>query len=185
MGDADAPRVGEVRLVALDKRWIDDVAALFADSDVLRFTRIPEPPPEGFVARWIGSHAAGRADGTREGFAAVDGEGRFLGLGLAPKIDRAAGELELGYIVTRAARGRGVATAILALLTTWAFQEAGAQRIVLIIDAANTASDRVAERCGYHREGVMRSIHVKAGIRADATLWSRLATDPAPPAIGR
>ena len=41
----------------------------------------------------------------------------------------------------------------------------------------NTASERVAERCGYVREGVMRSIFLKDGRRTDATLWSRLPSD--------
>jgi RimJ/RimL family protein N-acetyltransferase len=35
----------------------------------------------------------------------------------------------------------------------------------------------VAERCGYIREGVMRSIHHKQGKRIDASLWSRLPSD--------
>jgi RimJ/RimL family protein N-acetyltransferase len=52
-----------------------------------------------------------------------------------------------------------------------------AHRIVLIIDVGNPVSERVAERGGYVREGVMRSIHVKQGIRADAGLWSRLPSD--------
>jgi RimJ/RimL family protein N-acetyltransferase len=38
----------------------------------------------------------------------------------------------------------------------------------------------VAERCGYVREGVMRSVHVKQGIRLDQELWSRLPSDPEP-----
>jgi RimJ/RimL family protein N-acetyltransferase len=63
-------------------------------------------------------------------------------------------------------------------LTRWAFESAGAQRIVLIIDVENAASERVAERCGYVREGVMRSTHLKQGIRIDAALWSRLPSDP-------
>jgi RimJ/RimL family protein N-acetyltransferase len=76
--------------------------------------------------------------------------------------------------------GRGVATQILDRLTRWALDELGAQRIYLIIDVENAASKRVAERCGYMREGVMRSIHLKAGQRIDAALWSRLASDAAP-----
>ena len=79
-----------------------------------------------------------------------------------------------------AARGRGVASEILRLLTAWAFGELGATRAYLIIDVENGASERVAERCGYQREGVMRSIHLKQGRRIDAGLWSRLASDPDP-----
>ena len=170
----------EVRLERLDERWVDAVADLVADPEVLRFTRIPEPPPDGFARSWIGMYEAGRRDGSREGFAAVDREGRFVGLGLAPEIDRAAGELELGYIVAREARGRGLGSEILRLLTRWAFEEVEAQRVHLIIDVENPASARVAERCGYRLEGVMRSIHVKQGQRADAGLWSRLPGDPRP-----
>jgi RimJ/RimL family protein N-acetyltransferase len=75
------------------------------------------------------------------------------------------------------ARGRGVATEMLRQLTQWAFDEAGALRIVLIIDVENVASEKVAARCGYVREGVMRSSHLKQGIRIDAAIWSRLPSD--------
>jgi RimJ/RimL family protein N-acetyltransferase len=172
--------VADVRLERLDERWLDEVAGLVADPEVRRFTRIAEPPPEGFAQSWIAAYEAGRLDRSREAFAALDRDRRFVGLGLAPEIDREAGELELGYIVAREAWGRGVATAILRLLTRWAFDEIGAQRAYLIIDVENAASARVAERCGYHLEGVMRSIYVKQGQRADAGLWSRLPGDPSP-----
>src|SRR5205807_6526170 len=86
-------RVQGVRLEPLDERWLDHVAALVADPDVLRFTRIPEPPPLGFERQWVESYATGRRAGTRDGFAATDGAGRFLGVGLAPDIDREAGEV--------------------------------------------------------------------------------------------
>ena len=156
---------------------LDDVRALLEDAEVLHFTRIPEPPPEDFPEQWLERYRQGRRDGTREAFAAVDGGDRFVGLALAPTIDREGGEVELGYIVPRAERGRGVATEMLRQLTRWALDEAGALRIVLVIDVENAASERVAERCGYVREGVMRSSYLKQGIRIDAAVWSRLPTD--------
>jgi RimJ/RimL family protein N-acetyltransferase len=173
------PRMNDVSLTPLDARWNDAVAALVADPDVLRFTRIPEPPPAGFARTWIDSYEQGRTEGAREGFAAVDAAGTFVGLGLAVDIDRPGAEAELGYIVASQARGRGVGTAILRLLTDWAFTELQAKRLSLVIDVENHPSERIAERCGYQREGVMRSIHVKQGLRADAGLWSRLPSDPA------
>jgi RimJ/RimL family protein N-acetyltransferase len=177
--------VSQIGLAPLDHAWLEDVEALLADCDVLRFTRIPEPPPPGFARHWIDLYMEGRTQGTRDGFAAVDDAGRFVGLGLAPRIDRAGGETELGYIVAQHARGKGVATEILLLLTDWAMAEKQAERLVLVIDIENRASGRVAERCGYQREGVMRSIHVKDGRRAGATLWSRLPSDPGPPGLPR
>jgi RimJ/RimL family protein N-acetyltransferase len=169
--------MAEIRLKPLDERWISDLEELVADPEALRFTRIREPPPPGFARDWISSYADGRRNGTRDGFAAIDEHGKFVGVGLAPRIEQDAAEVELGYIVVPEARGRGVATEILRLLTSWALEDLQAQRIYLTIDVENPASSVVAARCGYRLEGVMRSIHVKQGRRGDAELWSRLPTD--------
>jgi RimJ/RimL family protein N-acetyltransferase len=173
-----------VRLRTLSDADLVHFPELLADPDVLRFTRVPEPPPPDFPREWLAWYEAGRREGTREGFAAYD-DARFVGLGLAPQIDRRARELELGYVVTPSARGRGVATEILRLLTEWAFSQVGALRIHLVTDVENRASQRVAERCGYRREGVMRSVYVKEGKRADVVLWSRLRSDPPQPPLAR
>jgi RimJ/RimL family protein N-acetyltransferase len=144
----------------------------------VRFTRLPEPVPEGFAETWLTRYEQGRADGTAFGYAALDGDGQFLGVGLAPHVDAEAREVEIGYIVAPAARGRGVATEIVRRLTRWAFEELGALRVYLLIDADNVASLRVAERAGYVHEGVMRSVHLKQGRRIEQSVWSRLPSDP-------
>ena len=150
--------------------------ALLDDPDLRRFTRVPDPPPDGFAEGWLARYeaAAGCA-----GFAAEDAGGAFLGLALAVSIDAEAGEIELGYVVAPEARVRGVATALLRALTRWAFDAAAALRVVLLIDTENTASSHVAARCGYVREGVMRSVHLKQGRRIDQEVWSLLPSDPA------
>jgi RimJ/RimL family protein N-acetyltransferase len=169
-----------VRLVPLAREHLSEVEGLLDDPEVLRFTRVPEPPPPDFAETWLGLYERGRRDGTREAFAAVDGDGEFLGLALVPRIEREAQTAELGYIVSPAARGRGVATATLRLLTDWAFAELGALRLELLISVENHPSKRIAERNGYRREGVLRSVHVKQDVRDDVELWSRLPDDPAP-----
>jgi RimJ/RimL family protein N-acetyltransferase len=169
-----------IRLEPLSARHLPAIEALTADEETLRFTRVPVPVPSGFAESWYGNYESARVDGSREAFAALDSDGRFVGLGLAPHIDRQGRELELGYIVAPAARGRGIGVEILRQLTRWAFDDLGALRVYLIIDVNNAASERMAERCGYVREGVMRSQHLKQGIRVDAALWSRLPSDPEP-----
>jgi len=165
-----------VALVPLAREHLPAVRALLDDPDVLRFTRVPEPPPPDFPETWLERYERGRRDGTREGFAVVDG-GEFLGLALAPRIEREARTAELGYIVTPSARGRGVATAALRLLTDWAFEELGALRLELLIGVQNDPSKRVAERNGYRLEGVLRSLYFKQDQREDTEIWSRLAGD--------
>jgi len=53
-----------------------------------------------------------------------------------------------------------------------------AERLELRISVDNVASKRVAERCGYTRDGVLRSLYVKEGLREDTEVWSRLPGDP-------
>jgi RimJ/RimL family protein N-acetyltransferase len=166
-----------MQLVPFSERHLGDIRELIADPTVLSYTRIPEPPGPEFPEQWLARYRRGREEGTAEAFAIEEG-GRFLGLALAPTIHEDDAEMELGYIVAGWARGRGVATEALGQLTRWAL-ERGAQRIVLIIDVTNEASRTVAERCGYVREGVMRSTHLKQGRRVDAEMWSLLPGDVA------
>lgn len=164
-----------IELELFSERHVPGVAAMLDDPAVLRFTRIPEPAPPDFARTWLERYEEARAEGTREAFAIVEGED-VLGLALAPRIDRESQTAELGYSVAAFARGRGVATEALRLLTEWAFGE-GMLRLELLISAENAASKKVAERCGYVREGVLRNAYVKPGRREDTEIWSRLATD--------
>jgi RimJ/RimL family protein N-acetyltransferase len=151
---------------------------MLEDPQMLRFTRIPEPPPADFAQTWFARYERGRADGTRMNFAIVEGpESRFAGFAVAPVIDTEAATAELGYGVASWARGRGVATAALRELTTWSFTELGMVRLELLIDVDNPGSKRVAENCGYTFEGTLRSVYVKPGRRTDTEIWSRLTTD--------
>ena len=92
---------------------------------------------------------------------------RFLAFASIVQLDLEARQGEIGYAVAPAARGRGVARRSVALLTRWGFDELGLIRLVLDIDVANPASERVAERAGYRLEGVRRSAYFKEGRRAD------------------
>jgi RimJ/RimL family protein N-acetyltransferase len=169
---------GTIRLEQLAASHLEGLAALGHDVDVQRYTYVPSPWVDGFERRWLERYEQGHEDGTRAGFAIVDeADGAFLGLAALVRIDREGREAEAGYIVAPQARGRGVAARALRLLTDWALGDLGLERIELRITTENLASMRVAERCGYLREGVLRSVHFKQGLRSDLAVYSRLAGD--------
>jgi RimJ/RimL family protein N-acetyltransferase len=165
-----------IELEPLAPEHLPGVEAMLDDPDIVRFTRIPVPAPRGFAQAWLERYEQARRDGTREAFAIVD-DGEFLGVALAASIEPEARQCELGYMVARAARGRGVATEALHLLTDWAFG-LGMLRAELHISVGNEASKRVAERNGYRLEGVLRSLWFKGDQREDSEIWSRLPSDP-------
>ncbi len=94
-------------LIPIGEAHLSAVGELAADPAVQQFTRVPVPPPPDFAHSWLQLYQQGRADGTREAFAITDADGAFLGIALAPRIDRPARTAELGYVVAPVARGRG------------------------------------------------------------------------------
>jgi RimJ/RimL family protein N-acetyltransferase len=151
---------------------------LARDDGVAPFTRVPDPVPDGFGTVWVDRYVQGWTTKENAGFAILDATtGEFVGFMALVALDLEGREAEAGYVVASPARGRGIATRALRLLTDWAFEELALERIELRIDTSNPASDRVAERAGYTREGVLRSVYVKPGLRADLTVYSRLRSD--------
>lgn len=167
-----------IRLVPVEARHEPGFAALVEHADVRRYTRVPSAPPAGFAATWLGRYLDGWHDGSRAGFAIEAPDGEFLGVGMFVRFEWEGRQGEIGYVVGPAARGRGVATRTLELLTDWAFSQLALERIELWIDVTNPASEHVAERVGYVREGVLRSYWFKEDIRRDFGIWSRLRSDP-------
>jgi RimJ/RimL family protein N-acetyltransferase len=166
---------GDIRLDPLTAAHAAAMDALARDRDVARFTRVPDPVPDGFGARWIERYTRGREDRTNDAFAIVDSEtGDFLGFMALVNLNLETQEAEAGYIVASHARGRGVATRALRLLTDWAFAELPLERIELFIDVENSPSEVVAQRCGYTREGVLRWTYLKPGLRSDTIVYSKL-----------
>jgi ribosomal-protein-alanine N-acetyltransferase len=166
-----------IRLVPLAPAHEPEVALLAEDEGVRLYTRAPTEPRAGFAAEWLARYEEGWRDGTRAAFAIETHEGEFLGLGLFVHIEKEGRQAEIGYVVGPAARGRGVGTRTLRLLTDWGFAELGLERLELWIDVTNAGSERVAERAGYVREGVLRSYWFKEDIRRDFGIWSRLRGD--------
>lgn len=58
----------------------------------------------------------------------------------------------------------------------WLFDHLGLGRIQLTTDPENFASQRVAQRCGFQKEGLLRSHlrFISTGERRDSLLWSLL-----------
>ena len=84
------------------------------------------------------------------------------------------GIAQVGYWVRREARGRGVATAALRLAAGYAFEARGVGRLQLTTHPANRASQRVARRAGFTREGTLRGWLLTPDGRRDSVMFSLL-----------
>jgi len=85
---------------------------------------------------------------------------------------------EVGYWLLPHARGSGLATRSVRLISRWALRDLRLARLSLMTEPDNARSQRVAERCGFVREGMLRSYKEMAGRRVDCVVFSLLPTDP-------
>ena len=119
--------------------------------------------------------SSARLRGEQIQFALVDAADAVLGgASLYGFVEGRAG---IGYWLVPAARGRGVATRAVRLLARWAFDALGVARLELTCGPDNVASQRVAERCGFTCEGLMRAHLPFKGGRRDTVLYSLLPDD--------
>jgi len=171
-------------VVALRPWRIADVAAMTAacrDPEIQRWTMVPDGYSEDHARAFVAHAEAAHDAAASLELAVVDaanGEEVLGAVGLVT-IDWDHERADVGYWTAPQARRRGVAVRAVRVLSAWAFAELGLVRLELTPYAGNGPSERVAERAGYTREGVLRSyFRSKTGL-VDVVMFSLLRDDPA------
>jgi ribosomal-protein-serine acetyltransferase len=166
-----------VVLRALEEQDIDAVAGACNDPETTRWLPLPRPygRPE---ARWFIDIFAPT---TRESGAglirAIERDGRLVGCVDVKRVDWAARTAEVGYWVAPWGRGSGAATRATLAISRWTLREQGFERVELRAATGNRASQRVAEKAGFVREGIARNAgHVRGG-RVDLVVYSLTRAD--------
>ena len=124
-------------------------------------------------AQWIEAEPMRWDNAMEFGFAIVDAEsGEYYGGCGLNLINRIHNYCNLGYWVRSSVAGKGIATAATRAIAKFGFDTLKMSRIEIIAAAGNVASQRVAEKAGAHREGVLRNRLMIKGYLRDAVLFS-------------
>lgn len=171
---------GAIRL----RPWREgDVPALVEaaqDPEIPRWTVVPSPYTEVDARAFVAGQTERLSRGEAAPFAILgaDGDG-FLGSVEVTLLDRRSGRGEIGYWVAAPARRQGVALRAVRLVSAWALEDLELERLELLVEPDNPASQGVAEAAGYTREGTLRSYRPMKGRRPDFVVFSLLPSDEA------
>jgi RimJ/RimL family protein N-acetyltransferase len=166
-------RAGEVWLRLPQLEDVDGLMPAFSDPELRDAGNLPAFSRDELVAN-LGELPALAETGRLLPLVALDADTScVLGAGMLHHLDPERRIVEIGYFVLPKARGRGVATTIARRLAEHAFS-LGVERVAAYVNAGNIASERVLERAGFTREGVVRSMPKPDGKRVDKTLFSLL-----------
>lgn len=138
---------------------------------------IPSPYTEDDARAYIALCREGWAEGTLTNFAIADAQtGEAMGSIGIRWLEPDQGVAEVGYWVAAGARGRGICTRAVRLVSRWVIAEHGIERLQLRADEQNPASRKVAEKAGFTQEGVLRSsrFNPRLGRRVDFVMYSLL-----------
>ena len=127
---------------------IDAIVAACTDEEIVRYIPlIPVPYRRADAEWWIDRAEQAWKDGSAYPFAIADSDtGRFLG---AIEVRPLRGDI--GYWIAPKARGRGVCTRALRLILGWRTE----RPLWLTTHPQNAASQRVAEKAGFRRIGLV------------------------------
>jgi RimJ/RimL family protein N-acetyltransferase len=157
---------------------VEAITAACNDPAIAEFLDlIPSPYTEHDARVYIKLCREGWADRTLTNFAITDaGSGAALGSIGVRWLEPEQGVAEVGYWVAPDARGAGICTRALRLVSRWVLEDCGAERLQLRADELNPASRKVAENAGFTQEGILRSsrFNPRQGRRVDFVMYSLL-----------
>jgi RimJ/RimL family protein N-acetyltransferase len=149
------------------------LAAAFADGELREADNI-SPFSRDELAKGLPHLPALVASGRLAPLVVADVDsGVIFGGGTLHHLDPRRGIIEIGYWLYPSARGRGIATKVARALAEYAFV-LGFRRVAAYVNVGNVESERVLERAGFTREGVIRSMGNIDGPRGDKTIFSLL-----------
>ena len=164
-----------VRLEPLGPEHVDDLLPAAQDPDVWRYLSLPAPDSAADMAQIV---EAAVADRSRIAWAVVV-DGRAVGSSSYLDIDLVVGGLEVGWTwYARAVWASHVNPACKLLLLGHAFDDLGAGRVTLKLDALNTRSFRAVERLGARYDGTLRHHKLRTdGSVRDSAYFSILSAE--------
>jgi RimJ/RimL family protein N-acetyltransferase len=107
-------------------------------------------------------------------------DGEPVGFACAFKVQGAYG---IGYMLVPEARGRGYGSEAVRILVDYVFLHHDVPRVQAETHPDNTASQRVLEKAGFRKEGILRAKFFSRGVWRHTAMWSIIREDWGGPSI--
>ena len=173
--DLATQRIALRKFRSNDASW---VALACNRPEMARFVPVlPSPYTNDDASVFVAYTEQAWKDGSSAPFAIESVEGEPLGAVTVHRSSTDSGLASVGYWLRPEGRGRGAATEAVRLVSEWGFRDLSIERMNLITDPENLPSQRVAERVGFRREGLLRAWQPTRHGRRDSVMFSLLPGD--------
>lgn len=157
------------------RQWTEDdldaMVEAYDDPEVDRWTPIPSPFTREVAAERLVRATVDQAAGQRICLAVTEDGGAAVGEVLIFRDTAWATGGEIGYGLNAKYRGNGYASRAVRLMTEYAYETIGLDRLVLRIDHRNAASNAVARATGYVPDGMPPQMRMMKGREFAWVTW--------------
>lgn len=162
-------------MIAIREQKVEDAQRFFdilQNPNFLYFAVIP-PSLEAEI-EYIKENKTLRENGTNFNYAITKNNEVVGGIGV--KINQHRKYIgEAGYFIDEAFWGQGIAAKAMELIENELVSSLGIKRLELLMDIRNKASERVAIKSGFQKEGILRNVlKERSGEFADCYLYSKI-----------
>jgi len=140
---------------------LEPLFRLMSDPEIMRYIRAPDTEIE-MVRNRLVTWAAYHAEHPKLGVFALESieDGAFAGYCVARHVGFEAGkDLEVGYAIAPELAGKGLATEVAQGLSDYLFDAFPVDKLVAFTDPRNVVSQRVLEKSGFQRTGVVTNVY--------------------------
>ena len=170
---------GSVTLRPLEDTDIDAVYRACQDPLIPQFTRVVSPYSREDAADFVRSSPFAFTERRAIQFAIESGVGNdkeFAGAISLHSIKLADHAAELGYWMVPEFRDKNICSVAAELLTEFGIGSIGFNRIEALVDHDNIASQKVLQKAGFEREGLLhKKVTKESGATVDMYIFARIS----------
>jgi RimJ/RimL family protein N-acetyltransferase len=165
--------LGDILLRPWQDADIPALIAALADPDIAAWSSLPQPFGPAEAQAFVDESRSMWREGSGAAFAVVSADLGTL-VGAVSRYGPDGHHATIGCWVIPEARGRGIGTRALKAVADRTFETTATIRLEAFIIVGNDGSERMAQRAGFEREGVLRSFEMVDRHAVDCAAYSRI-----------
>jgi len=169
-------RLEEIHLRPLSLDDQAPIAISANDPDIQRWLPLPFPYTESHANSWVKESIRKHSIGS--GFVGViDYHDKFCGVLDVNRVDWIAMTCEISYWIALDARRHNLASASLGMMSNYLIHDMNFNRVEVRVSTENLASQGVALKAGFSREGIARNSGITNSGQTDLVIYSKIPSD--------
>jgi RimJ/RimL family protein N-acetyltransferase len=168
----------EMTIIPADVKLLDSYYEYYLDGETRRYDPFPAPAIDSLKERLKkASSQLSDFQNARSFFWFFKQDSQVIAHVSLNNLNPMMMTAEIGFGVYPAARGKGVATNAIRLVTRKVFSESPVRKLIAFVHEDNLASRKALESVGYKQEGFFRESYVLNGLPCNEAVYGILPSD--------